>query len=215
MELRAVRSFHALTAAVTWGAVILQLALVVQGHNVLDEHDPPDLGTRLVRFFSYLTIWANLLVAWSATSLAVNPERDGRVWRALRADAVVIIALVGVVHFVLLRPLLELDGADFVADKLLHMVVPIVAVVGWLRFGPRGRIGRTDLGAFLVLPLGWLGYTLVRGAVVDWYPYPFIDVTEHGYPIVLLNCVGVAALALVMFAGAVALDRRLSGVTDE
>ena len=46
----------------------------------------------------------------------------------------------GVVHFFLLRPLLDLDGADYVADKLLHMVVPVLAFVGWALFGPRPRI---------------------------------------------------------------------------
>ncbi len=93
----------------------------------------------------------------------------------------------GVVHFFFLRPLLDLDGADLLADKLLHMVVPLLAVIGWFAFGPRGRAARADLVPFLVLPVFWLAYTLVRGAFVDWYPYPFIDVVEHGYGVVLLN----------------------------
>ena len=62
-------------------------------------------------------------------------------------------------------------------------------MVGWLVFGPRGLIAPRDVGAFLVVPVGWLVYTLVRGAFVDWYPYPFVDVGEHGYGVVLLTCV--------------------------
>ena len=30
-------------------------------------------------------------------------------------------------------------------------------------------------------------YTLVRGASVDWYPYPFVDADRHGYGGVFLN----------------------------
>jgi hypothetical protein len=48
----------------------------------------------------------------------------------------------------------------------------------------------------LIFPVLWLAFTLVRGAVIHWYPYPFIDVTRLGYPKAALNCVWVAALFL-------------------
>ena len=203
------RAFHLLTFVVTAFALVLQLVLVIQGHRVLDETNRPDLATRLVRFCSYLTIWANALVAWSTATLALGRDRDRRLWRVLRMDAVVLILLAGVVHFFFLRPLLDLQGWDLVADRLLHMAVPVLAVVGWLAHGPRGRVSTGDLGPFLALPVSWLAYTLVRGELVEWYPYPFIDVNEHGYGVVLLNCAGVSALMLVIAWAAVVLDRRL------
>lgn len=204
------RVFHLATFVVAAFAVVLQFVLVFQGHDVLDETVRQDRGTRVVRFASYLTIWGNLLVAWSSAELALGRDRDTRWARALRLDAVVLIAVIAVVHFFFLRPLLDLDGADYLADKLLHMVVPVIAVVGWVLFGPRGRASWSDLGRFLVIPVGWLAYTLVRGEIVEWYPYPFIDVNEHGYGPVLLACVGVAALAIVVLAGVIRLDRVLT-----
>ncbi|MGO4255545.1 Pr6Pr family membrane protein [Marmoricola sp. RAF53] len=204
------RWFHLVTFLVATFAVALQLVLVWQGHVVLDETNRPDRGTRLVRFASYLTIWSNVLVAWSTGTLAFGRDRDTRVWRALRLDAVVICFGGGLVHFFFLRPLLDLHGADLLADRLLHVVVPLLAVAGWLVLGPRGRATAADVGPFLVLPLVWLAYTLVRGAFAGWYPYPFLDVDEHGYLVVALNCVLVAALMLALALGAVALDRRLA-----
>ena len=204
------RWFHLLTFVVAAGAVVLQLVLVIQGGRVLDETSRPDLGTRLIRFASYLTIWSNVLVAWSAATLAFGLDRDTRLWRALRLDAVVVCFGGGVVHFFLLRPLLDLDGADRLADVLLHTVVPLLAVIGWVAFGPRGRVTRADLLPFLVVPIGWLVYTLVRGAFVDWYPYPFVDVVEHGYGAVLLNVLGVTCVMLGLALLAVAADRRLT-----
>jgi hypothetical protein len=206
------RAWHLITAVVAAGAVLLQLVLVVQGNAILDETDPPGLLTRVVRFASYLTIWSNVLVAVVAATLAVRPDRDGPVWRALRLDAVVICFGGGVVHFLLLRPLLDLDGADLLADRLLHVVVPLLALVGWLLFGPRERVSRADLGPFLVVPVGWLLYTLVRGAFVDWYPYPFVDVGELGYAAVAVNAVLVSALMLGLAVVALWLDPRLPGV---
>ncbi len=58
----------------------------------------------------------------------------------------------------------------------------------------------------------------MRGANVqdrfgnDYYAYPFMNVAEHGYPTVLLNCAVVAVLFLAISFGALALDRRLPGV---
>jgi hypothetical protein len=203
------RAFHLVTFLVAAFAVVLQLVLVIQGHRVLDEQNRPDLGTRLVRYCSYLTIWFNVLVAWSTFTLATGRDRDTRLWRALRLDAVVIATIGGLVHFFFLLPLLDLSGWDYVADKLLHMAVPALALVGWLVFGPRGRADRRDLVPFLVVPVAWLGYTLVRGELVEWYPYPFIDVNEHGYGVVLLNTLAVAGAMVLAAWGAIVLDGRL------
>jgi hypothetical protein len=209
------RAFHLLTFLVAAFAVVLQLVLVIQGHRVLDEHNRPDLGTRLVRYCSYLTIWFNVLVAWSTYTLAAGRDRDTRLWRALRLDAVVIATVGGLVHLFFLLPLLDLSGWDYVADKLLHMAVPALALVGWLVFGPRGRADRRDLLPFLVVPVSWLVYTLVRGELVEWYPYPFIDVNEHGYGVVLVNVLAVAAAMVLAAWGATVLDARLDRSSSE
>ena len=216
------RAFHLVTFLVAAAAVVLQLVLIIQGGQHLDtepgvaEANDPDLGTRLVRFVSYLTIWFNVLVAGTSAVLAADAQRsEGRVFRALRLDALVLAVGGGVVHWFLLRPLLDLDGADLVADKLLHIVVPLLCLVGWLVFGPRGLITTRDVWAFLVVPVGWLLYTLLRGPGADWYPYPFVDVDEHGLGIVLLNCVGISALMLALAFGAMWIDRRLPGSSGD
>ena len=63
-----------------------------------------------------------------------------------------------------------------------------------------------------IYPLAWLAFTLVRGAVIDWYPYPFVDVVAHGYARVAINCLVVAVLFVGLGFGALALDRRLPGL---
>jgi hypothetical protein len=213
---RQARLWHGLTFAMAASALLLQLLLVIVGHQHLGDSLPeveraggPDLSVRLVRFFSYLTIWFNILIAGTCFLLAVNPLRDGRVWRALRLDGLVIGVVGGVVHWFLLRPLLSLRGLDYLADKLLHVVVPLMALIGWILFGPRRRLDRLDLLTFLVVPVVWLAYTLIRGAMVGWYPYPFIDVAVHGYAAVSTTCLVIAALMFALATGALWLERRL------
>jgi hypothetical protein len=204
------RAFHAVTAAVAGFAVAFQLLLVWQGGRVLDETGQPDpLGTRLWHFIAYFTVQSNILVAVTAAQLARDPARDGRVWRVFRLMAVVGITVTGVVHFLLLRPLLDLSGSDYVADKLLHMVVPALAFVGWALFGPRPRIDWRDVGWALCWPLAWLAVILVVGAATGWYPYPFLDHREpDGAAGVLIASVGITAFFLLLFWLGRLVDRR-------
>lgn len=210
MTIRSARVWHGLTAIVAVGALVLQLVLVIKGGRVLDDSSQPALPIRLGRLVSYFTIQSNLLVAISCTQLARDPLRDGRWWRVVRLAAVAGIFLTGVVHFILLRPLLDLDGADWAADKLLHMVVPLLAVVGWGLFGPRPRIEGRELKWVLAWPIAWLVWTLVVGGLSGWYPYPFLDHREeHGVPGVVISIVGITALFVGVLWLARQVDRRL------
>jgi hypothetical protein len=51
---------------------------------------------------------------------------------------------------------------------------------------------------WLIFPAVWLGYTLVRGAIVDWYRYPFVNVAVKGYLSVALACIGIAVLFVAL-----------------
>lgn len=209
--LRLARPWHLLTAIVAIFALVFQFWLVLAGHKTLLENGKPSTHISVIRFFSYFTILSNLLVAIATTSLALGRDRNTRLWRVLRIDAVVGIAVTALVHWFFLRPLLTLHGNDYIADKLLHIVVPALALIGWLLFGPRARVGRSDLLPSAIYPALYMAWTLIHGAASHWYPYPFTDVTVHGYPIVLLNACGVIAL-LAAFAWLMqGFDRRLPG----
>lgn len=201
------RSWHALTAVLAIFALALQLVLVVQGGRVLDEQELPGLWTRLGRLVSYFTIQSNLLVAVSTVPLALDPRYDGQKWRVLRLAAVVGITVTGLVHFVLLRPLLELEGWDRAADTLLHLVVPALAIAGWLLFGPRGRVNQWVATMVLLWPLAWLAWTLAVGGLTGWYPYPFLDVGAEGWASVLVTSIVVTLLVLALLAAALWFDR--------
>ena len=208
---RYARLWHAITALVTLAALVFQLWLALSGHRTLVTEGQPSTRTTLVRFFSYFTILSNLLVAITTTTLALAWDRDSRLWRVLRMNAVVGIAVTAIVHWFFLRPLLDLHGNDYLADKLLHVVVPALAVIGWLVFGPRERVRRADLLPSAIYPALYMVWTLIHGAATDWYPYPFVDVGEHGYPVVLLNACGVIALLAALSALMLAIDGRLPG----
>ena len=201
------RAWHLGLALLAAFAVGFQLVLVWQGHGVLDETDPPSLGERLIRFIGYFTVLSNILVAWVSATIALGRDRDTAGWRTLRLTSLVAITVTGLVHWFLLRPLLDLHGSDHLADKLLHVAVPLVAFIGWVAFGPRGRVQRRDVLASLAFPILWLVYTLVRGAITGFYPYPFLDADAEGYAAVSAVSLGIA----VLFVGLAALARKGDG----
>lgn len=203
------RALHLVVAVVAWAALLLQLVLVLKGTVILVDVTPPGLGARIYRYFAYFTIQSNILVAVSSTVLARDPALDRPAWRLVRLAGLVGIAVTGLVHFFLLRPLLHLDGADWLADKLLHMVVPALAVAAWAWVGPRPRVTWREAAYALVWPIAWLVWTLVIGQVDGWVPYPFLDPDEDGWGAVGVACVGITVLFLAVFALVRWLDRRL------
>lgn len=209
------RWVHAVVAVVAWFALVFQLVLVLTGEAILVEEDPPGMAARIYRYFAYFTIQSNILVALSSTALARDPLLDRSGWRVVRLAGIVGITVTGLVFYFLLRPLLDLEGANWVADKLLHMVVPVLAVAAWAWVGPRPRTTWREAAYGLVWPVVWLGWTLVVAQVDGWVPYPFLDADELGWGTVGVACAGVTLLFLLLFALYTWLDRLLRAVPHE
>ncbi len=165
---------------------------------------------RVFNVFCYFTIQSNLIVGVTSLLLAMNPNRSSTVFKVFRLIGLVAITITGIVFHAVLRQLLDLESWAVVADNALHTVVPILGVLGWLMFGPRGLTSPYIMRLSVLFPVAWLTFTLIRGLIVDFYPYPFVDVIHFGYIRVFINCVWVALLYLAVAAGATTLDRWLS-----
>lgn len=208
------RRRHALTLRAFYLplAALVTFALVAQLFVTLARHDLTT-GTRLVRLVSFFTVQSNILVAATSWGLVLRPQRGGLLWRVLRIDAIAGIAVTGIVYSIALSGLQTLHGWAQFCDVVFHYVSPFATVVGWLLLGPRGRVDRQAVLLGLVWPVLWFGYTLVHGAISDWYPYHFIDVGQHGYPHALLNAL-IVTLLLGLVLGLIWLvDQRAGSLT--
>ena len=204
------RYWHVATLVVAVFALVFQLYLVATGDNILDSSAVTTARPEQVRrFFSYFTIQSNVLVAVS-TFLIVRGRIESQVFRVVRLASLVGITVTGIVAAIALPPSPSYTTGSLICDRLLHIVVPVLTFVGWAVFGPRGKVTREDLLPSLIWPVLWLVATLALGPLVDWYPYPFLDVGSIGLGRTLLNCAVIALLFLALAALALWADRRLS-----
>jgi hypothetical protein len=202
------RWWFGLTAAAAAAGVAISVVLAADA----TEGYFTTTAARIFNVFCFFTIQSNLIVGATSLMLALDPGRSSTTFDTFRLIGIVAIAITGIVYHSALRDLMELQSWALVADRLVHTVVPVLAVAAWLIHGPRGRATRRAMWLSLSFPVAWFAFTLIRGPIADFYPYPFVDVTRLGYAKVLLNALWVGLIYLGVAAGAVALDGWLTKV---
>jgi len=206
MDQKWARPWFFATAACVFAGVVIQL-FVSANNRALFGGSP--LG-RALNIFAYFTIQSNLIVGATCLLLAIRLQRSSTVFAAFRLIGVVAITVTFVVFHVALSHLLDLDRWAQVANQLQHTVVPVLAVAGWLMFGPRGLTSARIARFTVTFPLAYMAFTLIRGPLAsDFYPYPFANPKQLGYVAVAVNALWIALLFTGIAAGATALDRRL------
>ena len=185
-------SVPALLAAVAWSAVLLQLWLSVQ----LGLSNGKSIVGGLVVFLGYFTVLTNIFVALVGTAGALSKSPTAFSWLyrpSVVGCATTAILLVGIAYHFLLRKIWSPQGAQWLADVLLHYVVPAGALLHWLAYRHTERLAARAPLAWCLYPTAYLVYALARGELLGSYPYPFIDVAALGYQQVMINAVGLLA----------------------
>jgi hypothetical protein len=150
-------------------------------------------------------VLANVFVA---VVMLLNVARRNRPlkWEPeLRGSAVVAVVAAGLLHAMLLGGLPAASGQ--VVNRLLHIVVPALAVLEWVLVASRRSPRWWATFAGILFPSLFFVYTLIRGAWVGWYPYDFVDPTVGGFGALLAGLPQIvvaflAVSAVVMSVGA-------------
>jgi hypothetical protein len=185
-------------------ALVCATGLTLNLISTIGADEPRSLGTRIVRFFSLFTIESNILVLTIAALVAFGTAR-GAGFALAHLDALIGITVTGIVFATILAPDQEHVGFSSV---LLHYVSPPLALVLWLVFGPWDARSWRVIGPALLWPLAYLLWTVVHGAISDWYPYGFIDAGELGAGRMVRNALLVLLLGVALGIVVIAVDRR-------
>ncbi|SEE91414.1 Pr6Pr family membrane protein [Pseudomonas migulae] len=200
------RRFVAVSAVLGWTGLAIQLYLILYSRWSLEA----SLLGGLVSFFSYFTVLTNTLVATVLTCEWTSRDSAVRRWFLqpwVSSGIAVSIAVVGLAYNILLRHLWHPEGWQWLADELMHDVMPLLFLAWWFYCVPKGTLRLWHIALWVIYPLVYFAYALLRGHLLAAYPYPFIDVDTLGYPQVFANAGGLLAGFLVIALVLIALDR--------
>ena len=185
----------ALSAARIGFATLTVIAILVQasdlaGKGVLNP----------INFLSFFTIQSNLIAvaallvsAWRSLSGA-PPLKS---WDLFRGAAVTYMTVTFIV-FALLLSNTNVDTAIPWVNTVVHQLFPVVVLADWLIDPPGHRLSVRDAMVWLGYPIVWTAYTLIRGPIAGWYPYPFLDPANGGYGTVAAYVVAILVFGVVL-----------------
>ncbi|HVW05979.1 MAG TPA: Pr6Pr family membrane protein [Vicinamibacterales bacterium] len=154
-----------------------------------------------VNYVSYFTIQSNLIGAsalMAGASMALRHRTNARLER-LRGASVVYLTTTFVV-FALLLSGTDVDTAIPWVDTVLHKIVPIVVAADWIIDPPATHISIVRSLQWLIYPLIWLAYTVLRGRATGWYPYPFLNPANGGMARVTSTIAAIVAFGAILCA---------------
>jgi hypothetical protein len=167
----------------------------------------------LVNFFSFFTIESNLLaIAVLLIGGVIDPQSQR--WAYIRGATTLYMVITGIVYAALLANQ-EVGLTAAWVDSAMHQVTPAVLLADWICFPPWSRASYRAALAWLAFPLVYLAYSLSRGAVVDWYPYPFLDPRHPGgYGRVAAFAIVLAVVMALLAVAVSAIGRKRAASAD-
>lgn len=169
-----------------FSALVTEISTLVERGRFIPEN-----------FFSFFTIESNLFAAFVLiVGALMTGRRQSWGFTMLRGASALYMTLTGIVFTVLLSGLKDIPFTAVPWDNIvLHYIMPIAVVTDWLIDQPSVKISFKRALIWMVFPLLYVAYSLARGAIVGWYPYPFLNPVTNGYMGVLAVGFGIAVLA--------------------
>jgi len=133
----------------------------------------------MVGFFSYFSIWSNILVIYIGYAIARNKSAS-RLFGTLFATGLIMITITGLLYNTLILPVYPPKGWYWLTSSLIHLVVPVLYNYLWIKKGPRGNIASQRTLQILIIPIIYLIYTILHGVRIQQWPYKFLDLTSEG-----------------------------------
>jgi len=204
------KTYRAIAALVAWLGLALQYYVMATSSGPGGEVGT--LAHRSANFFSYFTVLANLLTAVMFTATSVAPASKLGLFFArptVRTGVALYMAVTAATYILILQGLWKPQGLHWVADTTLHYVTPALVLLDWALFSPKGSLRWAAVWPWLIFPLVYGIYSIVRGPHAAFYPYPFMDVSKLGLEKAVVNMVAMSALFLVAGLAFVLLDRLM------
>jgi hypothetical protein len=187
-----------LARPIALGIALMALAALLTRTGLSMQEDGRGLGPTLWALGRYFTILTNLLVVVGLGAWGLGAHRIGP---SLLAALTLAIGIVGVVFHLLLADLQDLQGLPLLVDHVFHTAVPLATALWWLTLAPKHPIPATHPLLWLIWPLAYAVYAILRGLADGIYPYPFLNPEKLGWAGLAQSMAGLlVAFALAGYA---------------
>jgi hypothetical protein len=182
-------------ASLGWTALGLQLFMTVESAWALGQ----SVSGAIFADLSFFTVLTNLAISICLVCAACEPDEESFWnWPQVQTALALYILVVAIVYAAVLQGLWVPQGLEFLTERFFHLVMPLLYMGFWLFITPKGSLRLSDQISWQIYPLAFMCYTLIRGAMIGTYPYPFLNVAQYGYETVLMNSLFLAALFVTL-----------------
>lgn len=168
------------------------------------------LGANLFSYFTVHSVFLMILSMLLASCYVMFTDREPVWLTVFRALATTYVMVSGIVFAVLLANASLFNYLFLVplSSKVLHFVLPICAAADFLLGPCRHQLKWSMAWLAMVFPALWAAYTLIRGEMVGWYPYFFLNPSKvGGYQTVGIYALGLTGFILLTAFAVVAATR--------
>lgn len=162
--------------------------------------------------FVYYTILSNLLCFFYFIATLTTP-----LIRLKGAVVFTITVTMLIYHFLLVPAQFNMgnhEGIFSIGNLLVHYIIPILVIIDWIVFSPKGAFKTYDPLLWITIPLTYFIFILIRARLIGnipgtntRFPYPFINLDELGWAQLGSNLAGIAIFFLLLGYAIWGIDR--------
>jgi hypothetical protein len=151
--------------------------------------------------FSTFTIQSNLFVAlWLFVAIIFYKIKEKPVVLnpVFRGAVTLYVTVTFLIYAIILEPIYSPQGWALVSNIGLHYIVPIAFIVDWLITETSNKYKWKYILLWLIYPIMYLIYTLIRGYFTGFYPYPFLNLNDIDVSTFIFNVLMLTVLFILL-----------------
>lgn len=197
-------------------AAFAWITLALQYYVVLISGEHVNFAAASLYFFGFFTILTNIIVGLAFTAPLFKQSNTVHLFferPTVRAAIALYISFVAIIYHVLLAGDHSPSGLGHFTNIGLHTLIPILYVIDWLVFARKHPLLYANIPYWVIYPLIYGLFNIVRGLLTGFYPYPFVDVSQLGAGGVAINMLGFTVLYAAGAALFIAIGNQLLKVS--
>ncbi len=201
------RSIILICATIGLSALLITFTL-----PIFNEVTEPLIDVYL-KLLSYFTMQSNILVV---IFLFIH----GMFYKTFKANKsihtafTVYITITGLLYITLLSNVFHPVGLAKYSNVINHYFMPIIMLIHWFYFKSSKKLTLKNTLSWLVYPFIYAVAIIVRGTLVKFYPYPFVNVDKLGFVNVSINTIGLVLFFFIISCLFLLIDKKFKEKTN-